>query len=147
MKFRLKTLLLLFIYLILVSYLIKNTARETFGQEDKKGGGAVKEKTEIDYKLTKCYKSRIITSTSNPKFKLDAFCINLKDKKQNMDFIHSEWDEYLNISRFIALSSCTKSHVELLKNIYKNKENIKFPIVIMEDDVYRKNNFTKYAAD
>ena len=144
MKFGLKTVLLLVIYLILVSYLIKRAARETFGEEDKKREGAVKEKTEIDYKLTKCYKSRIITSTSNPKFKLDAFCINLKDKKQNMDFIHSEWDEYLNISRFIALSSAHKSHVELLKNIYKNKENIKFPIVIMEDDVYRKNNFTKY---
>ena len=71
MKFRIKTLLLLFIYLILVSYLIKRAARETFGQEDKKREGAVKEKTEIDYKLTKCYKSRIITSTSNPKFKLD----------------------------------------------------------------------------
>ena len=102
------------------------------------------DKTEIDYKLTNCYKSRNIKSSSNPKFKLDAFCINLKDKKQNMDFIHSEWDEYLNITRFIALSSCTKSHVQILKNIYQNKENIKFPIVIMEDDVYRKNDFTKY---
>jgi len=102
------------------------------------------DKTEIDYKLTNCYKSRNIKSSSNPKFKLDAFCINLKDKKQNMDFIHSEWDEYLNITRFIALSSCTKSHIQILKNIYQNKENIKFPIVIMEDDVYRKNDFTKY---
>ena len=84
------------------------------------------DKTEIDYKLTNCYKSRNIKSSSNPKFKLDAFCINLKDKKQNMDFIHSEWDEYLNITRFIALSSCTKSHVQILKNIYQNKENINF---------------------
>jgi hypothetical protein len=105
---------------------------------------SLSDKTEIDYKLTNCYKSRNIKSSSNPKFKLDAFCINLKDKKQNMDFIHSEWDEYLNITRFIALSSCTKSHIQILKNIYQNKENIKFPIVIMEDDVYRKNDFTKY---
>jgi len=101
-------------------------------------------KNEIDYKLTKCYKSRNINSTSNSKFKLNAFCINLKDRKQNMDFIYSEWNEYLNITRFIALSSATKSHVQILKNIYQNKDNIKFPIVIMEDDVYRKNNFTKY---
>lgn len=109
-----------------------------------KNKNLLSDKTEIDYKLTKCYKSRHIKSTSNPKFKLNAFCINLKDKKQNMDFIHSEWDEYLNITRFIALSSATKSHVQILKNIYQNKENIKFPIVIMEDDVYRKNDFTKY---
>ena len=101
-------------------------------------------KLEINYKLTNCYKSRIISSTSNPKFKLNAFCINLKNRKQNMDFIYSEWNEYLNITRFIALSSATKSHIQILKNIYKNKDNIKFPIVIMEDDVYRKNNFTKY---
>ena len=100
--------------------------------------------TEIDYKLTKCYKSRNLNSTSNPKFKLDAFCINLKDRNQNMDFIYSEWNEYLNITRFIALSSATKSHVQILKNIFQNKDNIKFPIAIIEDDVYRKNNFTKY---
>ena len=104
----------------------------------------MKKSTEIDYKLTKCYKSRNINSTYNPKFKLNAFCINLKNRKQNMDFIYSEWSEYLNITRFIALSSATKSHVQILKNIFQNKDNIKFPIVIMEDDVYRKNNFTKY---
>lgn len=104
----------------------------------------MEKKLEIDYKLTKCYKSRNINSTSNPKFKLDAFCINLKYRKQNMDFIYSEWNEYLNITRFIALSSATKSHVQILKNIFQNKDNIKFPIVIIEDDVYIKNNFTKY---
>ena len=104
----------------------------------------VDQRTDIDYKLTKCYKSRKINSKYDPKFKLDAYCINLKDRKKNMDFIHSEWNEYLNITRFIALSSATKSHVQILKNIFQNKNNIKFPIVIMEDDVYRKNNFTKY---
>ena len=103
-----------------------------------------KQKLKINYELANCYKSRTITSTSKPKFKLNAFCINLKNRKQNMDFIYSEWNEYLNIKRFIALSSATKSHVQILKNIYQNKEDIKFPIVIMEDDVYRKNNFTKY---
>uniref|UniRef100_A0A6C0FF70 DUF5672 domain-containing protein n=1 Tax=viral metagenome TaxID=1070528 RepID=A0A6C0FF70_9ZZZZ len=41
MKFRLKTLLLLVIYLILVSYLIKSTARETFGQEEEQLDAAV----------------------------------------------------------------------------------------------------------
>ena len=101
----------------------------------------VDQRTDIDYKLTECYKSRKITSTSNPKFKLDAYCINLKDRKKNMDFIHSEWDEYLNITRFIALPSATESHFQIIKNIFQNKDNIKFPIVIMEDDVYRKNNF------
>ena len=89
--------------------------------------------------LTSCRAERNI-----PTFKLNAFCINLEEKKKNMDFIYSEWNEYLNITRFIALSSCTKSHVQILKNIYQNKECIKFPIVIMEDDVYKKNNFTKY---
>ena len=61
-----------------------------------------------------------------------------------MNFIKSEWNEYLNVTRFIALSTATKSHVQILKNIYMNKEKTKFPIVAMEDDVYRKNNFTKY---
>ena len=97
-----------------------------------------------DYKLNKYYRSRIITSTEEPQFKLNAYCINLKNKIKNMDFIHSEWDEYLNIKRFEALSSGTKSHVAILKNIYENKETLQFPIVIMEDDVYKKNNFTKY---
>ena len=41
MKFRLKTVLLLVIYLILVSYLIKKTARETFGQEEEQLDAAV----------------------------------------------------------------------------------------------------------
>lgn len=99
---------------------------------------------DIDFRLTTCYKSRIITSVCDPKFKLNAFCINLESKKQNMDFIYSEWKDYLNISRFVALSSATKSHIQILKNIYNNKENIKFPIAIIEDDVFRRNNFTKY---
>ncbi len=98
----------------------------------------------LNYALTPCYQSRIITSTQSPKFKLNAFCINLKNRQRNMDFIHSEWDEFCNIERFIALSSCTKSHVEILKRIYKQKENTVFPVVIMEDDVYKKNNFSKY---
>ena len=100
--------------------------------------------TNIDYKLSSCYKSRNITSTSKPKFKLYAFCINLEDRKQNMEFIYSEWYQYLNIKRFIALSSPTKSHIQILRFIFINKNIINFPIVIMEDDVYRKNNFTKY---
>ena len=101
-------------------------------------------RTNSDYKLNKYYRSRKITSTEEPQFKLNAYCINLKDKIKNMEFIHSEWDEYLNIKRFNALSSGTKSHVAILKNIYENKETHQFPIVVMEDDVYKKNNFTKY---
>ena len=88
--------------------------------------------TSIDYNSTNCYESRTITSTSRPKFKLDAYCINLEYREQNMDFIHSEWDEYLNIKRFIALSTATDSHVQILKNIYQERNSIKFPIVIME---------------
>ena len=120
----------------------KNLSKKNIKINNKKGGSP--EGDEIDYKLTKCYKSRNINSTYKPKFKLNAFCINLKDRKKNMDFIYSEWNEYLNITRFEALSSATRSHVQILKNIFQNKDHIQFPIVIMEDDVFRRNNFTKY---
>ena len=76
--------------------------------------------------------------------KLDAFCINLKHKPENFNFINNEWSNYLNINRFIALDNCTKSHKFLLNYIWTNKETLKFPIVIMEDDVYKLNNFDKY---
>lgn len=79
-----------------------------------------------------------------PNFKLNAYCINLENKIQNMTFIENEWKDFLNITRFIALDSCTKSHNKLLANIWKNKETLSFPIVIMEDDVFRRNDFTKY---
>lgn len=101
-------------------------------------------KPKLDYSLNSCYKNRIITSSEKPQFKLDAFCINLDKKYHNMHFINSEWKDFCNITRFSGLSSATESHVEILKAIYNNRKSVKFPIVVMEDDVYRKNDFTKY---
>lgn len=77
-------------------------------------------------------------------YKLDAYCINLKNKPENFHFIKNEWNNYLNIVRFNALNSATKSYKFLLNYIWTNKETLKFPIVIMEDDVYKLNNFDKY---
>ena len=34
-----------------------------------------------------------------------------------MKFITDEWKDFLNVTRFEALDSCTKSHIELLKKI------------------------------
>ena len=99
----------------------------------------------IDYSLTPCYKSRKLRITiQKTTHKLHAFCINLHNRIHNMDFIYNEWKDYLYIKRFIALSSSTRSHIAILKYIYIHKETLQFPIVIMEDDVYRKNDFTKY---
>ena len=61
-----------------------------------------------------------------------------------MIFIKNEWKDFLNITHFEALNSATQSHIELLKKIWNDKENEIFPIVIMEDDVFRRENFTKY---
>lgn len=96
------------------------------------------------FKANVNYLNRKLINKEIPLFKLNAFCINLKSKKENMDFINDEWSDFLIVKRFIALSSATLSHLHILKYIWFNKENIKFPIVIMEDDVFRKNNFTKY---
>lgn len=82
--------------------------------------------------------------TFKPVMKLKAYCISLKEKPQNLKYIKNEWKDFLNIHHFIALESCTKSHEELLIQIWKNKENESFPIVIMEDDVYRMKNFIHY---
>lgn len=98
----------------------------------------------INYSLTKCYKSREINTNEKPLFKLNAFCINLERREKNMEFINKEWKDYCNIKRFNALNNATASHIALLKYIYSNKQKLQFPIIIMEDDVYRKNNFTKY---
>jgi len=77
-------------------------------------------------------------------FKLNAYCISLENKKKNLEFIKNEWNNFLNIKHFKALNTATMSHLNLLVKIFKNKENEKFPLVIMEDDVYRLNGFTKY---
>ena len=98
----------------------------------------------INFKNDIDYKNRILIKNENPNFKLKAYCINLKQRKQNMTFIRDEWKDYLNIERFIALHTATKSHFQLFRNIWKKKEILNFPIVIIEDDVYRKNNFNKY---
>lgn len=97
-----------------------------------------------DYSKDKIYKSRKLISNAKPDFKLNAFCVNLKDKVSNFEFIKKEWKDFLNVRRFVALSSATKSHYYILDWICQNKEKIKFPIVVMEDDVYRKNNFLHY---
>tara|TARA_Y100000991_G_scaffold215683_1_gene207427 strand:- start:3744 stop:4442 length:699 start_codon:yes stop_codon:yes gene_type:complete len=97
-----------------------------------------------DYFCNIDYTKRKLTVGESPKFKLNAYCINLEDREQNMDFILNEWNDYLNIERFIALKESSESHKQILKNIWENKEIESFPVVIMEDDVFRKNNFTKY---
>ena len=97
-----------------------------------------------DYKNNIKYKKRVLINKEKPKFKLKAYCINLNFRPKNMIFIKNEWKNYLEIERFNALSSATKSHFQLFRNIWQKKENLNFPIVIMEDDVYRKNNFNKY---
>lgn len=89
------------------------------------------------------YTSRKLIDTK-PNFKLNAYCINLKHKQHNMNFIHKEWKNFLNVKRFIALNSCTASHKKILNNIWTNRENENFPVVVMEDDVFRKNSFTYY---
>jgi hypothetical protein len=89
------------------------------------------------------YIKRILID-KKPNFKLNAYCINLKNKSENKDFIKKEWNEFLNINFFEALKSATESHVFLLNKIWKERNNIEFPVVIMEDDVFRKNNFTDY---
>ena len=48
------------------------------------------------------------------------------------------------MERFIALKEASESHKQTLKNIWENKENEIFPVVIMEDDVFRKKKFTKH---
>ena len=89
------------------------------------------------------YKGRKVIDIK-PNFKLNAYCINLKHKRHYMKFIREEWKDFLNIKRFNALDSCTKSHCKLFQDIWSRKEKERFPLVIMEDDVYRRNNFTKY---
>ena len=97
-----------------------------------------------DYSKDKIYKSRKLISNAKPDFKLNAFCVNLETKKDNMRFIKNEWKDYLNIRRFVALKSATESHYYILDWICQNKEKVKFPIVVMEDDVFRTNNFVDY---
>ena len=98
-----------------------------------------------NYSKDKIYRLRKLTSNAKPNFKLNAFCINLETKENNMLFIKNEWKDYLNVRRFVALNTATESHYFLLDWICENKDKIKFPIVIMEDDVFRKNNFVDYC--
>lgn len=81
---------------------------------------------------------------NKPEFKLKAFCINLEDRELNMEFIKQEWGDFLDINRFIALDNVAKSHCKLLSDIWENKDKEEFPIVVMEDDVFRKGDFTYY---
>ena len=90
------------------------------------------------------YLNRKLINSEKPKFKLNAICLNLENKKKNYDFIQHEWKDYLNVERFKALSTATKSHSAILSKIYQNRKKYKFPIVVMEDDVFRKNNFNKF---
>ena len=103
-----------------------------------------KHNSNIDYSKDKDYLSRKLISNNKPNFKLNAFCVNLESKEKNMQFIKEEWKDFLNVKRFVALKSATESHYYILDWICKHKEKIKFPIVVMEDDVYRKNNFLHY---
>lgn len=97
-----------------------------------------------DYSKDKIYKSRKLTYNAKPHFKLNAFCVNLETKKYNMRFIKNEWKDYLNVRRFAALNSATESHYYILDWICQHKEKVKFPIVVMEDDVFRTNKFVHY---
>ena len=45
-------------------------------------------------------------------------------------------EDHLNLKRFIALESATKSHQAIMLDIWKNKETIQFPIAIVEDDIF-----------
>lgn len=91
------------------------------------------------------YLSRTLTSPEEkPELKLNAYCINQSRKHDHYDFICNEWSNFLNIRRFEALNSATDSHIFLLCQIWKNMAEEDFPVVIMEDDVYRRRGFTSY---
>lgn len=88
---------------------------------------------------------QLITNELFKNNKINAYCISLERKPENLKFIKNEWKNYLNIIHFKALNSCTNSHKKLLTNIWDERNNNSFfPIVIMEDDVYKMNNFNKY---
>lgn len=95
------------------------------------------------YENTYEFKKRKITG-GKPLFRLFAYCINLKDKKENMKFIKKEWKDYLKIERFVARKTCTLSHIAILCHIWRHRNSITFPIVIIEDDVFKQNNFVDY---
>ena len=94
----------------------------------------------VDYKRHKDSKNKSII----PEFKLDAYCINLKRKEDNYNYMCEEWKDHLNLKRFIALESATKSHQAIMLDIWKNKETIQFPIAIVEDDIFWYGNFNFY---
>ena len=90
------------------------------------------------------YTSRVLTDTELPKFKLNAACINLEDKEENMEFITDEWSDFLHVQRVVASGPHVQSYTDLLSRIWARKEALRFPLVVMEDDVFRRNNFTEY---
>ena len=63
-----------------------------------------------NFLLNPDYLSRTVNESEKSNFKLNAYCINLDSRIDNMKFIHQEWDEFLHIERFSALSSATHSH-------------------------------------
>ena len=76
--------------------------------------------------------------------KIKAYCINLDHKPENYSKIKEEWSDILDIERFSALGSCTESHYKLYEII---KENNEFPVCIIEDDVYKRDDFFNYWDD
>ena len=76
--------------------------------------------------------------------KIKAYCINLDHKPENYSKIKEEWSDILDIERFPALGSATESHYKLYDIIQKRGE---FPVCIIEDDVYKRDDFFDYWND
>ena len=69
----------------------------------------------------------------------DAYVIS--DSDSNVDFIKKEWQHFVNVKERVFFPSAygaTGSHTELLKRCWFQRYNKSaFPVLIMEDDVYR----------
>lgn len=94
----------------------------------------------VDYKRHKPIKNYDIL----PEYRITGYCINLDSKLDSYEYMCEEWKDHLNLIRFKALDTPTKSHQSIMLHIWKNKDKIDFPVAVVEDDVFWYRNFNFY---
>lgn len=113
-------------------------------------GKIPKTKCELDFFSCNEILYRPTFKDDHPKHKLVAYVITNPMYPKNLEFIQQEWNHYIDIRETIFEKSsngngATDSHLKALTNIWERRNDKSlFPVVILEDDVYRFGHFGKY---
>lgn len=139
----------IFVIVAFVAGKLGQHARRRYQHQRWKGWVAPATTCERDFSECAEYLNRTLEGSAQPTHKLNAFVISNPRYPKNMKYVDSEWGKFVNVKMTVFVEAenrgATLSHSKLLLEVWRHRnEPSFFPVVLMEDDVYRRGAFTAF---